>query len=365
VDEILDFYVPAYTPVDIFLKWDDWGTWNGLYYSGSNQDYDLYLYYWDGLSWIYVDSSANWQTGTQEPVEYISGLSLSTLSYWGVAIGNINSTRDVKFDLFITPHEGPLEYNVAESSLITPADSPYAVTVGAVDWSDDTYHTYSSQGPTSDGRIKPDLCAPSGVSTESYGTTDFYGTSASAPHVAGAFALLKGKLPYTLDQINSILESRAKDLGADGKDNLFGYGRLNLLKETEDGVQLREEEEKDHKVGLAMNKKGEQIIFEDEPKISVVKRRKPISFEAHKSMGLLYLQQDLKEKALEEFLRAIELEPLNPGPYFEVGKIYQEIGWKRKAIEHYEKFLDLWKDADPGIAEVEGAKKRLADLKKK
>ena len=34
------------------------------------------------------------------------------------------------------------------------------------------------------------------------------------------------------------------------------------------------------------------------------------------------------------------------------------------AIEHYEKFLELWKDADPGISEFEDVKKRRVGLKR-
>jgi DNA-binding SARP family transcriptional activator len=46
-----------------------------------------------------------------------------------------------------------------------------------------------------------------------------------------------------------------------------------------------------------------------------------------------------------------------------LGKSYEQQGNQAKAIEHYEKFLSLWKDADPGIAEVDDARERLAGLK--
>jgi tetratricopeptide (TPR) repeat protein len=46
-----------------------------------------------------------------------------------------------------------------------------------------------------------------------------------------------------------------------------------------------------------------------------------------------------------------------------LGKIYEQMGKKKEAIKNYEKFLDLWKNADPGLPEVDDAKAKLASLK--
>jgi eukaryotic-like serine/threonine-protein kinase len=48
--------------------------------------------------------------------------------------------------------------------------------------------------------------------------------------------------------------------------------------------------------------------------------------------------------------------------YYILGKLAEKQGQKGKAAEHYRKFLDLWKDADPGLPEVEDAKARLSAL---
>ena len=217
VDETNNISVSSGYTITVALKWDD--TWGS-----SGNDYDLYLI--DNTPTIVAWST--WiQNGNDDPWEALSYTATYTGAYH-IAIDGYYATTTANFHLYSYYHD--LQYQVASSSLAVPADSPSAMSVGAVDYSTPTtLESFSSRGPTEDNRTKPDLVAPDGVSTVTYGASDFYGTSASAPHVAGAAALVKECYPsYTPAQIQSFLEDRAVELGTAGKDNLFGYGRLDL-----------------------------------------------------------------------------------------------------------------------------------------
>jgi len=76
------------------------------------------------------------------------------------------------------------------------------------------------------------------------------------------------------------------------------------------------------------------------------------------------------EKAQEEYKRIARLTTgrlfygdIYAKSFHMLGKIYEEQGDTARAIEHYEKFLDLWKYADPRLPEVEDARERVAGLK--
>jgi tetratricopeptide (TPR) repeat protein len=82
-----------------------------------------------------------------------------------------------------------------------------------------------------------------------------------------------------------------------------------------------------------------------------------------------YLQEGELGKAIEAYERLVTFNPesadrrlIYPLNYYRLGKVYEQKGNKRKAGSNYRKFLDIWKDADPGITEVEDAKKRLSEL---
>jgi serine/threonine protein kinase/tetratricopeptide (TPR) repeat protein len=49
--------------------------------------------------------------------------------------------------------------------------------------------------------------------------------------------------------------------------------------------------------------------------------------------------------------------------YYLLGLAYEKSGWNNKAIEKYEEFLEIWKNADPGIPEIQDAKERLNKLR--
>jgi len=107
----------------------------------------------------------------------------------------------------------------------TPADAPGSLTIGAVDEFEE-YVYFSSYGPTSDGRIKPDVMAKgadAAVVNPYGGVSTASGTSFSSPITAGAVASLWSAVPNVKNEVimQAIRESADKFTNPN---NLYGYG---------------------------------------------------------------------------------------------------------------------------------------------
>jgi len=88
-------------------------------------------------------------------------------------------------------------------------------------------------------------------------------------------------------------------------------------------------------------------------------------------LGQAYLESGKIGEAVAELEKALSrydeirmgLPTLAVKAYYLLGLAYEKSGWNKKAIEKYEEFLDIWKNADPGIPEVQDAKERLKKLR--
>jgi thermitase len=131
--------------------------------------------------------------------------------------------------------------NDGSSVLYPAAYDEYCLAVAATDYND-ARTSWSNFGPEVDvaapgerilGPVPTWYWASQG-DPESVPYAFGAGTSASTPHVAGLAALLKSSKPWlTADEIMDIIRFTAEDVNSaenKGKDDLIGYGRINMEK---------------------------------------------------------------------------------------------------------------------------------------
>ena len=114
---------------------------------------------------------------------------------------------------------------------VVDSRNPSLLAVGAIDPANGSTGIafYSSQGPTNDGRVKPDISAPSCVKSTIFPTGCFNGTSAASPAAAGMAALLLGRgLAAPGMPLAALTRHLVRDLGAPGPDNAYGAGEIVL-----------------------------------------------------------------------------------------------------------------------------------------
>jgi serine protease AprX len=142
--------------------------------------------------------------------------------------------------------------NPATSHLTTPADAFDVISCGAVEIND-AIAGFSSDGPTLDGRVKPEVLArgASAWTVDAYDTVGYVtvsGTSIAAPQVAGAVACLVQAHPeWTVGQMRQRLFNTADYFLASGThDPLFvlGYGIIDAAaaEDTQVGLPAEDEE---------------------------------------------------------------------------------------------------------------------------
>lgn len=234
----------------VVLQWED-----GFYsidqmQTGTQNDLDIYLTNNDGNT-LFGFNRNNLGGDPMEVLPFTVTQNTTTNILITRAAGTGNNVH-FKYIFF---RGSPVinEFVSGTSTIVGQANALGAITLGAVSYlntpangvNPPTKASFSSTGGTlvsGSPRQKPDLCAPNGGNTtvdlggvdiENDLLPNFFGTSAAAPHAAGAAALImSAKMKFygtsmNPDDIRNSLTSNAIEMYSPGFDYLSGYGLLD------------------------------------------------------------------------------------------------------------------------------------------
>ena len=209
------------------LNWNQYGN------SVTDLDLELVAKNADG-SYTTVASARGAQTGSQNPREWLAYEAQDGVEY-NIRVARYSGPTEPDLDVTLFVFDTDIEYPMPEHSLTDPGAAHGVFTVGVInrgDWeaADPPLESFSSEGPTNDGRLKPDIASMDGTSSWSRGPFGSMGTSVASPILAGAAALLRAEDPtLTNAEIADRIRNRAIDTGAPGPDSSYGYGRFQLI----------------------------------------------------------------------------------------------------------------------------------------
>ena len=201
------------------------------FYDGSSQIYDSIAY--NAPYYLIIKSAGNNRDENGPEV----GGSYYRFDNSGNWVSTIRDENISSNDSFNT-----IGYEGNAKNILT-VGAVYGLSKGYKRVADVKISTFSSWGPTDDGRIKPDLVAdgvnvysPTSTSDISYAT--YSGTSMASPNTTGSLFLLQeyyGKLKPSQFMRSATLKGlaihTANEAGiANGPDYIFGWGLLNVQK---------------------------------------------------------------------------------------------------------------------------------------
>lgn len=215
-----EFDVPAPAMVQVVLDWNS--------YPASATDFDLHLCRVTGDDCNEIAASKNTQNGSQPPVEAVQ-YQITEAGKYAVRVHLNGKGYAGLLRVQLVAGGINLQFARSDRTLADPANCADAFVVSPVpvdNYAACVADPSASQGPTVDGRNKPDVAAPSGVNTVA--DAAFGGSSAAAAHVSGALALWMEQTGVDAPQAASAVAANATPCSSASPDWQFGAGRLHL-----------------------------------------------------------------------------------------------------------------------------------------